>query len=124
MHLDRPNEHIPHHQRLRRACEYFRRDSHSQKALFTDLLFIPSSIKALWKKNKIKDSNTGSADGSESHLIKKVRKTTLIILIVTFGHIYVPVCAQPHQGPVQSDADSSEVDARPSSHQPCSCGAN
>lgn len=123
MHLDRPNEHIPHHQRLRRACKYFRRDSHSHKVLFTDmLLFIPISIRALWKKNRIKDSSTGSADGSEYHLIKKVRKTTLIILMASFGHIYVPARARLHQGPVQGDPDGSEVDAQPSSHQPCSCG--
>lgn len=38
---------------IREAVEgfrYFRHDSQSQKVLFTDMLFIPSSIKPLWKE--------------------------------------------------------------------------
>lgn len=60
------------------------------------MLFIPGSIKPLEKK-KIEDANTGSAVGSEYLLIKKVRKTPLIILIDSFQHIYTLVFAQLHQ---------------------------
>lgn len=43
-HLDWPNEHSFHQQRFFHKC--FRHDSQTQKVLFTDMLFIPSSIKS------------------------------------------------------------------------------
>lgn len=98
MHLDQPNEHILHHQRgcggLANILDMIHRAKKS--CLLICYLYL-AQLNLFGKKKKIKDANTGNAVGSEYLLIKKVRKTPLIILIDSFGRIYALVFVQLHQ---------------------------
>lgn len=100
MHLDRPNEHILHHQRGCGGLANILDMIHRAKrfCLLICYLYL-AQLNLFGKKIKIKDANTGSAVGSEYLLIKKVRKTPLIILIDSCGHIYALVFVQLHHVP-------------------------
>lgn len=97
MHLDRPNEHILHHQRRCGGLANILDMIHRAKRSCLLICYLYLAQLNLFGKKKIKDANTGSAVGSEYLLIKKVRKTPLIILIDSFGRIYALVFVQLHQ---------------------------
>lgn len=70
MHLDRSNEHILHHQRGCGGLTNILDMIHTAKrsCLLICYLYL-AQLNLFGKKNKIKDSNTGSAVESEYHLI-------------------------------------------------------
>lgn len=95
MHLGQPNEHILHHHRgcggLANILDVMHR---AKRSCLLICYLYPAQLNLFGKKKTLQDANTGSAVGSEYLLIKKVRKTPLIILIDSFRHIYTLVFVQ------------------------------